>query len=238
MDSRPLIGISANVRSQDSGTLYSLHRDYARMVAAAGGVPVVLVHEPETAAAVLDRIDGVLITGGADVDVRPLGLPLHPAAEVMDPLRQEGEFALLRALDQRPDLPVLGICLGMQLMGVHAGCQLIQHLADHLPESERHLANARHAVDGDLGCGAVASSHHQALGDAGPFAVTARSDDGVIEAIRHPGRPFYLGVQWHPERTPDPVLGLGVIRRLVEAASMRIAAQGRRGVPLHSGPTL
>ena len=70
----------------------------------------------------------------------------------------------------------------------------------------------------ELGNGPVASWHHQALADAGPYEVIGRSDDGVLEAIRDPARPFYVGVQWHPERTDDSVLGDGVIRRLVDAA--------------------
>ena len=116
---------------------------------------------------------------------------------------------------------MLGICLGMQLMGVHAGCKLIQHLDDDLRDAERHRGNRLHRVETELGAGEVASSHHQALADAGRLQIIGRSDDGVIEAVRDPSRPFAIGVQWHPERTLDPALGLGVIRRLVDAARDR-----------------
>jgi putative glutamine amidotransferase len=115
-------------------------------------------------------------------------------------------------------VPVLGICLGMQLMGVHRGCRLIQHLHDEIADGERHRHDRIHAVESRLGNGPVASWHHQALGDAGPFELIGRSDDGVIEAIRDPGRPFYVGVQWHPERTPDRLMGDGIVQRLVEAS--------------------
>jgi putative glutamine amidotransferase len=138
----------------------------------------------------------------------------------MPPLRQRGEFALLRALDQRPTLPVLGICLGMQLMGVHNGCPLIQHLHDVIPDGDRHVGNKIHSITGSIGSGQVTSSHHQALASAGPFETLALSDDGVLEAIRLANRSFYVGVQWHPERTQDQELGLGIIQKLVNAAQM------------------
>lgn len=215
---RPIIGITANVREEDGATLYILRRNYVTMVADAGGAPIILPHEPDLAALAVRACDGVIISGGDDIDVRDFGLPLHPRAELMPPLRQRGEFALLAALDALPETPLLGICLGMQLMGVHAGCGFIQHLDDQLENAERHRGNRLHRVETAIGTGDVASSHHQALSDAGPFEVIGRSDDGVIEAIRDPSRPFAIGVQWHPERTKDAELGMGVIRKLVEAA--------------------
>jgi putative glutamine amidotransferase len=103
-------------------------------------------------------------------------------------------------------------------MGVHRGAQLIQHLGDTLPDADRHRQDRVHAVESELGNGPVASWHHQALGTSADLQVIGRSDDGVIEAVRDPSRPFFLGVQWHPERTPDPTMGDGVIRLFVDAA--------------------
>ena len=77
------------------------------------------------------------------------------------------------------------------------------------------------ALESELGNGPVASSHHQALADPADMAAIGRSDDGVLEAVRDPRRPFYVGVQWHPERTTDPTMGLGIVRRLVDAARRR-----------------
>jgi putative glutamine amidotransferase len=113
---------------------------------------------------------------------------------------------------------VLGICLGMQMMGVHRGCPLIQHLADVLPDADRHREDRVHPVETKLGSGPVRSWHHQALAAADGFEILGHSDDGVIEAIRDPARKFYVGVQWHPERTDDATLGVGVVARLVEAS--------------------
>jgi putative glutamine amidotransferase len=170
----------------------------------------------------LDRVDGVVITGGDDIDVSKFGIPLHPKAECMAAERQDAEFALLRALDARPDKPVLGICLGMQMMGVHRGNPLIQHLGDVLPDADRHRNDAIHPVEAERGSllksGAVRSWHHQAISEAKGFDIIARSDDGVIEGIIDPKRRFYLGVQWHPERTEATETGLGVVQTLVEHA--------------------
>ena len=216
---RPLIGITADIARDDQGRpRHQVRSTYVDAVLQAGGVPVILPADAGARAEMLPLLHGVVIIGGDDVDTRPFGIPLHPKAQVMDAARQEAEFALLRALDAVPAMPVLGICLGMQLMGVHRGAELIQHLGDTLPDADRHRNDSKHPVESELGNGLVASFHHQALGSGADFRVIGRSDDGVIEAISDPARPFYVGVQWHPERTADPVMGLGVIRRLVDAA--------------------
>ncbi|MFN9125937.1 MAG: gamma-glutamyl-gamma-aminobutyrate hydrolase family protein [bacterium] len=218
MKKRPLIGITADL----AGDYARTRRTYIDMVAAAGGIPVLLPTIAALREEMLDRVDGVVITGGDDIDVSKFGIPLHPKAECMAAERQEAEFALLKALDARPDKAVLGICLGMQMMGVHRGNPLIQHLGDVLPDADRHRNDAIHPVEAERGSllksGAVRSWHHQAISEAKGFDIIARSDDGVIEGIVDPKRRFYLGVQWHPERTEATETGLGVVQTLVEHA--------------------
>ena len=216
---RPRIGITADIARDEHGRArHQVRATYIDAVIAAGGLPIILPADATLRAELISVVDGIIIIGGDDVDTRLLGIPLHPQAKVMDAARQAADFALLKQLDATPKTPVLGICLGMQLMGVHHGAELIQHLADQLPDSDRHRNDYQHMVTSSLGDGLVASSHHQALGSAARLEVIGVSDDGVIEAIRDPSKPFYVGVQWHPERTEDKTMGLGVIRRLIDAA--------------------
>lgn len=216
---RPRIGITADIARDDRGRVrHQVPATYIDAVVAAGGLPIILPADARLRAELIEVVDGIIITGGDDVDTRVFGIPLHPQANVVDPARQAADFALLSDLDATPSMPVLGICFGMQIMGVHHGAELIQHLGDELPNSDRHRHDHEHSVSSILGDGMVASSHHQALGNARGLEVIGLSDDGVIEAVRDPKRPFYVGVQWHPERTNDPTMGLGVIHRLVEAA--------------------
>ena len=215
----PVIGITANLVVDDKGRARHEVKDtYISAVRRAGGLPLMLPAIAEDRAAMLDAVDGVIMTGGDDIDTRPFGIALHPKAEVMDPRRQAAEFALLRALDERPEVPLLGICLGMQMMGVHRGARLIQHLHDECADGDRHRFDNVHPVTSEIGSGPVASWHHQAIADVRGYDVIGHSDDGIIEAIRDPSRPFAIGVQWHPERTADAAMGDGIVRLVVDAA--------------------
>ena len=95
---------------------------------------------------------------------------------------------------------------------------LIQHLHDEIADGERHRNDSIHPVTSVIGSGPVASWHHQAIADVTGFDVIGHSDDGVIEAIRDPSRPFTVGVQWHPERTSDAAMGDAIVRLVVDAA--------------------
>ena len=116
------------------------------------------------------------------------------------------------------DRPGLGSCLGMQRRGLHRGGALDQHRPETLATSGLHWPGSTHHIRGALGDGVVPSHHHQALSDAGGLRVVATATDGVIEAVRDDRRPFYLGVQWHPERTAVEQFGAGIFRALVSAA--------------------
>lgn len=244
MPYRPLIGVTTDV----DDAKFTSGRKYADAVVRAGGLPILLVPpadpalSDEIARAHAALVDGVVFTGGPDVRMEQFGEATHPAAKVMHAARQAYDLALYRAMDDMANLrkPVLGICLGMQEMALHRGGKLTQHMPDVMGDEKAkgHAADALHevrsvgasaAMGGALGAPAgahagarVASWHHQAVNDPGALKVIATSDDGVIEAVEDPSRPFYLGVQWHPERSPNAPgaddLADGLFRKLVERA--------------------
>jgi putative glutamine amidotransferase len=227
----PLIGITTDSREEAAGLMYFARFHYSEAVAAAGGVPVLLPHEPQLAATYVERCDGLLLSGGDDPRMEPFGEPTHPQATPMHERRQAFELAMLEALADRVDKPVLGVCLGMQMMALAAGGSLHQHLPDICPQAAAHrrqeheiVLTARDSLLCRLaGCEsrssrAVYSNHHQAVSSGGSLRVTAWGPGEVIEAIEDPARRFYLGVQWHPERGDDGPLSRGLVASLVRAA--------------------
>ena len=243
---RPLIGITIdNVESDIASGRYESNVAYSRAVVAAGGLPLLLPQEVELAVQYVDLCDGLMLTGGGDARTEGFGVPAHPQARCIEPRRQAFELALLDALAKRPQHPVLGVCLGMQIMALHAGGRMNQHLPDTLANAvEEHQNNHQHAIvvgvaasallalpggvplsEEDLASQAVVSSHHQAVEDAGRLRIIATSTDGVIEAIDDPARLFYLGVQWHPERS-EGLFNLDLIRRFVGVCARRRADSG------------
>jgi putative glutamine amidotransferase len=194
---------------------YAIRENYCNAVRHAGGLPILLPHDPEAAALYLDRIDGLIVTGGGfDVDPALFGAETrHPSVTTKD-RRTAFELAATRgALDR--DLPVLGICGGQQLLNVALGGTLVQHIPDEVPDALPHRQpNPRdepghevrvvagtllHRITGAEHL-AVNSAHHQAVKAAGPgVVVDAVAPDGVVEGIEDLRRRFCLGVQWHPE---------------------------------------
>ncbi|MFG3498888.1 gamma-glutamyl-gamma-aminobutyrate hydrolase family protein [Streptomyces sp. NPDC047928] len=205
---------------------------YVRGVQAAGGRAVLLPpDDPAAAACVVARLDGLVLAGGEDLDPAMYGAERHPYTDAAVPERDRWERAVLAAALER-HAPVLGICRGMQLMNVHAGGTLIQHLPDevgHDAHNPRLGIFARHRVAtvpgtrvGELlpGTLEVATHHHQAVDRLGDrLAVAARSDDGTVEALEYTDRAFAVGVQWHPEMDGE----VPVLAELVAAASRRAA---------------
>ncbi|MDA8247544.1 MAG: gamma-glutamyl-gamma-aminobutyrate hydrolase family protein [Rhodospirillales bacterium] len=221
--SRPVIGVTLDAEPPGGYSKYpwyALRTNYADALAAAGALPVALPHLPALAADLLDRIDALVITGGAfDVDPALYGDGARHATVTLKEGRTAAELALLQgALDR--DLPVLGICGGEQLLAVALGGTLIQHIADTVPDALAHeQPNPRHQPGHGVAIAPgtrlarivgtatmqVNSAHHQAVRDAGPAAVVnATAPDGVIEGIESPRHRFCLGVQWHPEFLIDP----------------------------------
>lgn len=226
MPTRPVIGITCDLASHPkSGRLVcQCASAYAECVERGGGVPVLLPPHPASARDQLSLCAGLVLTGGDDPRLEAFGVATDPRASPMNPRRQEQELALLALLEEHPRTPVLGICLGMQLMGLHAGGTMDQHLPQTLASAGDHW-DADHAIVPTPGVrapvalaeGRAHSKHRQALVDPGRLLVAARSSDGVVECVVDPGRRFYLGVQWHPERTGDPRLGQGLFDALVGA---------------------
>ena len=211
---RPRIGITPDIVE---GRVV-LSKRYLDAVEQAGGLPFVLSPHPEQAAEYVAACDGVVLSGGADVIMEDWDQVTHEEARPVNRLRQDFERAMISALESVPDQPVLGICLGMQLMGIEHGAAFDQHLPDRLLTAEEHLDDAEHLIEGSEFNGSVTSHHHQALRDGGRLTVIARAHDGVVEGIAAPDRKFYMGVQWHPERTSDETLGIRLFERLIAAS--------------------
>lgn len=201
---------------------------YAAAIEAVGGLPVLL--PPVTpyaaaAAAVVERLDGLVISGGADVNPQRYGRQPHPSTTSWRDDRDAWELALLDAADTR-GLPVLGVCRGMQVMAAHAGGVLDQHVPDlvdhtgHSPGGDAFGTTAVSTVPGTRLASLVEPRlrvhchHHQAVRTHPGFTPAAWSEDGLLEAMEVPGERFCLGVQWHPEMAIDA----GLFAALVEAS--------------------
>lgn len=220
--SHPLIGIPAAsyVDVEYSATpTYRFNGHYPAALAACGALPLVIpLNLPEPILrAIFERLDGLCLAGGVDVAPAEYGETNHPELGSVDAPRDRTELTLARwAL--AADLPVLGICRGIQLLNVAAGGTLYQHLPAQLPETRQHSYRLQdtawetptHEVRIEPGGKLAAvigaetvrtnSFHHQAVKDVAPgFRPAAWADDGVVEAIEHAAKPFAVAVQWHPE---------------------------------------
>lgn len=223
---RPLIGLTSYAQhvlfGRNEMMAGMLPMNYVKAVHATGG-RAVLITPDDPGTDVLESLDGIVFTGGGDVDPGNYGAEPHPETEV-DLVRDASEIMLMRAA-LAMDLPVLGVCRGHQVMAVATGGSLHQHLPD-LINHNRHRAHAgtdplaasagdygRHDVVTADGTRAralfgrqttVNSFHHQAVADPGECVATGWCpDDRVVEILEHPASTFALGVQWHPERTAD-----------------------------------
>ncbi|MCR2808113.1 MULTISPECIES: gamma-glutamyl-gamma-aminobutyrate hydrolase family protein [unclassified Microbacterium] len=227
---------------------------YFDAVAASGGVAVLLPPQPNpelAASVVLDGLDGLILTGGLDVQPELYGAERHPSTDPPRPDRDAWELALFRGADERR-IPVLAICRGLQLVNVARGGTLQQHLPESMGTDRYRLgggvfASNTVAVDdgtalaGVVGAGelAVHSYHHQGIDRLGDgLVVTARTDDGLVQAVESTGDGYLLGVQWHPEQdTEDRRLFAGLVAQASRyAASRSVAAPPEREPTLEAMP--
>ena len=227
---RPIIGITSYAEDARWGVWQApaalIPLAYVHAVEAAGGRPLLVPPSVEGVEETLDALDGLLLSGGADIDPEAYGAEAHPETNGTRPQRDRAELVLLEAALAR-DLPVLAVCRGSQVLNVARGGDLVQHLpeivghqghketpgvfADHgveiLPDTKLSEVIGSHAP--------VKSHHHQGYGRLGDgLREAARAEDGTVEAIEDPSRRFALGVLWHPEEGEDAAL----FRALVEEA--------------------
>ena len=228
--SKPVIGITTyltlarfGVWEEDSALIPAA---YVRAVEAAGGRPLLVPPSVDGIEETLDRLDGLLFSGGSDLDPELYAQEVHAETNGVVPERDQAEIALLQAALEQ-DMPVLAVCRGSQVLNVARGGDLVQHLPDVVgDEKHKHTPGvfADHAVDlvpgtrvqDILGDHApVKSHHHQGYGQLGEgLREAARAADGTIEALEDPSRRFAVGVLWHPEAGED----FALFKALVEEA--------------------
>ena len=229
----PLIGITTH--GQRETGIFGLRSDYVDAVRRSGGVPILLPPgDPEETVFILERVDGLIFSGGGDIDPAIYNGTLHPTIYNVDSTRDRFEFALAqRALET--DIPMLGICRGLEVLLVASGGSLIPHVPDQFGEAIAHRSHqslpSEHSVQIVSGSrlakvigsteATIVSWHHQAahtvpLG----WRVSAQAPDGVIEAMEHKYHPWAIALQWHPELSVnDPQQR--IFQAFIEAAYTR-----------------
>ena len=236
---RPVVGITSYAQDARWGVWHLpavlVPLAYVDAIERAGGRAVVVPPAEEDVEQTLDALDGIVFSGGADVDPAAYGARAHPETDAPQTRRDAGEMALLRAALER-DMPTLAICRGFQLLNVVRGGDLVQHLPEKVGSNDHKQVPgqfATHPVEIKEGSrlaglvGAtpdVTSHHHQAPGRVGDGLVeTAWAADGTLEAVEDPSLRFAVGVQWHPEAGDDAAL----FEALVEQAREYRAARAK-----------
>ncbi|EWT00746.1 glutamine amidotransferase [Intrasporangium oryzae NRRL B-24470] len=224
---RPVIGITTYVEPATRGAWVDvpsalLPHAYVRKVEEAGGIAVLIPPrhdgDEELVRELLVRLDGVIIAGGVDVAPELYAAERHPSVQSSRPDRDTTELAIA-TVTRELDLPVLGICRGMQVMAVAAGGSLVQHLPEYVGHDEHSPAPATygaHPVDTVAGTRTAdilgprvddaPSYHHQSVADHPGYVASAWASDGTLEGMEDPAARFRLAVQWHPEHGSDPRL--------------------------------
>jgi putative glutamine amidotransferase len=238
---RPVVGITTYV-TPAKWSYWELEAalvpfQYVRAVELAGGRPVLVPPSAEGIEETLDALDGLIFSGGSDLDPETYGAEPHQETVGVVPERDKAELALLSAALER-DMPVLAICRGSQVLNVALGGNLVQHLPEVVGD-EKHKQTSGVFADHDVAIHAdtrlggllgdrapVKSHHHQGFGRLGQGLVeAARAEDGTVEAVEDPARRFALGVLWHPEAGED----LKLFEELVRQAAGYRTSRSRPG---------
>jgi putative glutamine amidotransferase len=233
MRSKPLIGLNADYRcaKKDAPAFSYVCAGYYDSIVEAGGIPLILppLRDETDLKRVLESFDGIVMVGGADLDPRRDGFMLHPAVRPLDARREEFDRLLMDHAAKRK-LPFFGIGVGMQLLNVSQGGNLLLHIPEDLPKALPHKdlidASHRHGLevvpgsmmervygDGEI---RVNSVHHMAIDEVAPgFRVTARCPDGVVEAIESTTDWLAVGTQFHPESESASALDLRIFEEFI-----------------------
>ena len=216
---RPLVGVTTYVEPAAWGhwqlEAALVPYDYVRSLERAGARVLLVPPSPDGVEETIEALDGLLFSGGNDLDPAAYGAEAHPETVGTKPERDRGELALLEAALAR-DLPVLAVCRGFQVLNVARGGDLVQHLPDEVGH-ERHrevrgvFSEHDVRIDGGSRLGAVLgdrapvkSHHHQGVGRVGEgLREAAWADDGTVEGLEDPAKRFAVGVLWHPEAGED-----------------------------------
>ena len=239
----PIIGITTygrherQIESIHYDGYYTLPADYVDAVRRAGGVPILLPPGENNWEAWLEIIDGLIISGGSDIEPGQYnGNSNHPNLTKHAPTRDESELALAKSVLQKIDTPSLFICRGMQVVNVAAGGSLHEHIPDIQPEDIHRGEDggwAMQAVNVESGSAlekvmqvetAVPySGHHQAIKEVGEgLKVSSKAADGIIEALEKTDHPYFIAVQWHPEKSAaDDESQQRLFDKLVQAAKKK-----------------
>ena len=235
---RPLIGINADLvpaTKTNPSSFARTNTGYFDSVVTAGGLPVIIppLGKESELSAFLDQLDGIILTGGLDMDPRRYGQPTHPAVQPMPERREENDRILVKLVVQRK-MPVLGIALGMHQLNAACGGSLYLHLPEEQPRSLPHSDPScsgphRHAVllepntrvEEIYGGGEIRvnSSHHQAVRIVGAkLRTSALAPDGIIEAVEAADPNWFcIGVQWHPESETASALDMQLFECFIQA---------------------
>lgn len=255
---RMRIGITCDLkpglRQAGDGRLVTLSPDFPNCILSAGGVPLLLpplapgrIVDGQAIESQLDLLDGLILSGGNDMHPRAFGQELNPRTVLQDPERDLSDHALVAAALRR-DIPILGICAGMQLITVALGGTLHQHLADlqlssHPDLHPIHLAQETaeqvHGVELERSTRLLDlmgpepletnSRHHQGVDEVPQgLLISARAEDGIIEGLEAAGERFLVAVQWHPEEHLGEARHLRLFEALVRAARNRTGVPGNR----------